>query len=151
MEAQSLFLLAATSIPFWLAIPLIAVGLLATALNASMTGGWFWLARRFRTDEPMPRGAIGGVTGKMGWVYYKNSLTVGVDEDGLYVSMIPVRTPFHPPLFIPWSEIRERRREKPLLSILTKFDRLEVGPKRTVLRIESLVMDGLGRYLPLPR
>ncbi|NTX35556.1 MULTISPECIES: hypothetical protein [unclassified Myxococcus] len=151
METPSVFLLAATSIPLWLGIPLFVVGLLALAFFSSLKGGWFWLARRFRTDEPMPRGAISGVTGRMGWVHYRNSLTVGADEDGLYISMIPVVMPFHPPLFIPWSEVRERKRETPFLSILTKFDRLEVGPKRTVVRIESLVMDGLGRYLPLPR
>jgi hypothetical protein len=36
---------------------------------------------------------------------YNNYITIGADPNGLYLSTLPIFPLFHPPLFIPWTEI----------------------------------------------
>lgn len=143
LQSQDLLLLAAGGVPGWLVPPLFVLGLVAISFFTSVKGGWFGLAKRFRTREPRPDLFVKMSSGRMGWTHYNRCLTVGASEAGLYLAMMPSFTPFHPPLLIPWSEIKERRRET---SQFLRVETLVIGPDRTVVRIEALVMDGLARY-----
>ncbi|MCY0996170.1 hypothetical protein OWM54_03375 [Myxococcus sp. MISCRS1] len=145
LESRDMLLLATGALPGWLFPPLFVLGLVGISFFASVKGGWSGLAKRYRTSAPRPDLFMKMSTGRMGWTHYNRCLTVGASEAGLYLAMMPSFTPFHPPLLIPWSEIKERRRET---SQFQRVETLVIGPDRTVVRIEALVMDGLGRYLP---
>ncbi len=43
--------------------------------------------------------------GNIGLVTYRNSLNIGITEEGLYLSFIFIMRLFHPPLLIPWEKI----------------------------------------------
>jgi hypothetical protein len=82
----------------------------------SSTGGWGELGRRFRYPVnfkgPQWRFQSGQMRGIAG---YRNCLTLGASDEGLYMSvMLPFRIG-HPPLLIPWAEIRVERRRLFLL------------------------------------
>src|SRR5260370_34286822 len=40
---------------------------------------------------------------------YKNVLTIGVSQEGLYLAVVSLFRFMHPPLLVPWSEVRVRR------------------------------------------
>jgi hypothetical protein len=68
-------------------------------------GGWSRLGKHYRSQN--------GFAGKKwlfesGWfppVNYKRCLTIGSDEYGLYLAVLPLFRVGHPPLFISWSDI----------------------------------------------
>ncbi len=64
------------------------------------------LARRFRANEPFYGETWGWQSARFrGWCSYNNCLTVGANQEGLYLAvMLPFRL-FLPPLLIPWQEI----------------------------------------------
>lgn len=66
-------------------------------------GGWNLLADFFATS-PTPRGEIEKNQSIIaGRVPYRNCITVGIGDDGLYLA---VTDPLSRPLFIPWTEFR---------------------------------------------
>ena len=87
-------------IPFFIGI---------TAL-ISFISGWGELAKYYRyhgqqidKKRYMQSAVMRGVTG------YRGCLTVGANTEGLYLSVFFLFRPAHPPLFIPWNEIKIRR------------------------------------------
>jgi hypothetical protein len=44
-------------------------------------------------------------TGRFGWVDYSGCLTICVEKDGLYISILPPFRLAHPAFKIPWSEL----------------------------------------------
>jgi hypothetical protein len=89
---------------FWLA-DFFSIWLLVS-LVISLIGGWFSLARRFRSQAPFVGSKWWGQSGWMrGLASYRSCLVVGANPSGLYVAVFfPFRIA-HPPLFIPWSEV----------------------------------------------
>ena len=72
----------------------------------SWWSGWALLAKKFPAQEPFRGKRRSWVSGQFRWAAgYNNCLTVGANPEGLYISVwfLPF---FHPPLFIPWTEIR---------------------------------------------
>jgi hypothetical protein len=82
--------------------------LLATI--ASVISGWFSLAKVYRTREPFNSTKWRMQSGQMRWrATYNNALTIGISQQGLFLAiMFPFRF-MHPPLLIPWSEIKVQR------------------------------------------
>jgi hypothetical protein len=75
-------------------------------------GGWSRLAAAYRTREPFEgsrkRFASGSLLG--GSLFgcpcdYSGSLTVGSNPEGLYIAVLPLFRPGHPPLFVPWQDV----------------------------------------------
>ena len=79
---------------------------LAVSLVVSYTGGWYLLARNFRSDSTFKGLKWRGESGWMrGVAHYRNCLVVGASPEDLYLSVFfPFRVA-HPPLFIPWNEV----------------------------------------------
>ena len=51
-------------------------------------------------------------SGRMRWLTnYNNMLTLGVSPEGLYLASMFLFRFMHPPLLVPWSEIRVRRKK----------------------------------------
>jgi hypothetical protein len=78
----------------------------------SFIGGWHSLAKVYRT-----RAAFNGAkwrmqSGQMRWMAnYNRVLTLGVSQQGLYLASIFLFRFMHPPLLVPWSEIKVRRKK----------------------------------------
>jgi hypothetical protein len=88
----------------------------------SELSGWRRLATVYRAQH-VPNGKRFPMqTGKIGDNWYKGCLTVYTSGEGLYVSLWPTFRFREPPLFIPWSGVRDRREKRWLLSRLVEFD-----------------------------
>jgi hypothetical protein len=84
-------------------------------LIAALTG-WMRLARGFRETSTFTGPIWGCQSARMRWgSHYGSCLNVGADVMGLKLSVLFLFRPFHPPLFIPWSEIAVGERGKVLL------------------------------------
>jgi hypothetical protein len=72
----------------------------------SLAGGWHELSKRFRLDNPFDGITEGMQSGRMRFFgNSKNSLRLGADAEGLYLSVPALFRFMHPPLFVPWREI----------------------------------------------
>jgi len=76
----------------------------------SVVGGWFSLAKLYRTRVPFNGAKWRMQSGQMRWrVNYNNALTIGASPEGLYLGSLFLFRFMHPPLLVPWSEIKVRR------------------------------------------
>jgi hypothetical protein len=83
---------------------------LLVSASLSYVGGWYSLARVYRALLPFNGAKWGMQSGKMRWLAnYNNILTLGVNQEGLYVATMFLFRFMHPPLLVPWSEVRVRR------------------------------------------
>ena len=73
---------------------------------ASRLGGWHALGLRFRTTEEPPGERFGWSSIGMGCSNYGGCTTIVVAPAGLFLRVFAPFRFFHPPLLIPWSEIR---------------------------------------------
>ncbi|HET6841282.1 MAG TPA: hypothetical protein VFK06_06295 [Candidatus Angelobacter sp.] len=75
-------------------------------------GGWRLLARRFRTQRSFPTQKWRMQSAEMRFLAnYNNCLTIGANAAGLYLAPMFLFRLWHPPLFIPWSEITFERKQ----------------------------------------
>ncbi|MEM6398731.1 MAG: hypothetical protein AAF757_00655, partial [Cyanobacteria bacterium P01_D01_bin.116] len=58
-------------------------------------------------------------TGNIDLVSYRNSLNIGITEEGLYLSFIFIMRLFHPPLLIPWNSITK--------TFVNRFDEYKIS------------------------
>jgi hypothetical protein len=80
---------------------------LVVSFTISWWSGWALLAAKFRTRKQFKGPRRWGQSGMMRWLCgYRNCLITGANSEGLYLATIPFFPLFHPPLFIPWTEIR---------------------------------------------
>jgi hypothetical protein len=83
---------------------------LLVGATISYVGGWFSLSRLYRTRVPFDGAKWGGQSGQMRWLAnYNHVLTLGANQEGLYLASMFLFRFMHPPLLIPWSEIKVRR------------------------------------------
>jgi len=75
------------------------------SLLSSFISGCLLLAKYYLTDIPSPPELSTWQTGSVNIVSYKNSLNIGITEEGLYLSFIFIMRLFHPPLLVPWEKI----------------------------------------------
>ncbi|MCX5793871.1 MAG: hypothetical protein NTY77_00055 [Elusimicrobia bacterium] len=108
-----------------LAPMLLPLALLPVLLHAlSRLGGWAALAERYPAtgEAPRPRCRFGHAIFRR-WCGYNGCLIVSADQTGLSLSLWPVFSIGHAPIFIPWSEVREIRRVamwgRPIYRIIT--------------------------------
>jgi len=80
----------------------------------SAIGGWGTLAEFYRKPPDKKCGnkpiLLSGV-GMRFMLGYHNCVFAAADNDGLYLSVIFLFRLFHPPLFIPWPDIKAERRK----------------------------------------
>ena len=70
-------------------------------------GGWHLLAQRFRIDNEFSGTLCRWFNATMRWgVHYNGALKAGADLEALYLMPLFVFRFGHPPLSIPWNEIR---------------------------------------------
>jgi hypothetical protein len=72
------------------------------------TGGWADLAVRYRLEGPFRGRKWHFRSAGFGqWTSYGGVLTVGANSRGLYLAVMPLFRVGHPPLFIPWEDVRK--------------------------------------------
>jgi hypothetical protein len=108
----------------------------------SRIGGWNVLAGRYLAQHPFSGQVHSWCSGRLGFVNYNNCLSLGANEQGLYLSVPRIFAFAHPPLFIPWSDIRAQR-DKILWAQIVRFElgtapatKLQV-PRRFADKLES--------------
>jgi hypothetical protein len=70
----------------------------------SLSSGWALLAREYRHHGEFDGPRWWFQHGKVGLVDIRGGLIVGANTNGLYLGMITLFRPGHPPLLIPWSD-----------------------------------------------
>ena len=86
----------------------------------SLIGGWFSLAKLYRTRVPFEGVKFRLWTCQMRWrTHYSNVITTGANQEGLYLTTMFLFRFKHPPLFIPWTEIRVQRTKGWLFEYVT--------------------------------
>jgi|JI6StandDraft_1071083.scaffolds.fasta_scaffold00592_12 hypothetical protein len=76
----------------------------------SRASGWHRLAARFASGGRLITGARhSGVTGMVGLVSYRGVLTLHFEPDGFFLEVMTLFRVGQPRLFIPWSEVTERK------------------------------------------
>jgi hypothetical protein len=103
----------------------------------SRVGGWEKLARVYRYNGKFKGERWRFRSCRMnGYTNYNNCLTFGANPAGLYLKTLPMFRFQHPPLLIPWSEIREGKAKGMIITYLElTFTR---APNVRVRIIESL-------------
>ena len=81
-------------------------------------GGWSRLAQYYETQSRFEGKKWSFRGGRMGMINYNGCLTIGVDDDGLYLAVFPLFRVGHPPLFIPWYDITTSKSRKFFVSYL---------------------------------
>lgn len=78
-------------------------------LITSFVGGWNKLASDFATECPDNLDWIGWQMARLGFVDYKNTVWIAVNQKGLYLKTGPsiLFRFMHPPLLIPWKDVKE--------------------------------------------
>lgn len=72
-------------------------------------GGWRLLAEAYRLQDRFDGSRWRFASARMRWgVNYNGCLTFGANEHGLYLAALFLFRLGHPPLFIPWSDLRAR-------------------------------------------
>src|SRR5580765_5545402 len=90
----------------------IFLGYAMLSVVISYVGGWASLAKKFRFRGQFHGSRWRGQSGQMRWIAgYHNCLTVGANENGLYLAGFPFLVLGHPPLLIPWSEVSYSKRK----------------------------------------
>jgi hypothetical protein len=88
------------------------IGCLLVGATISFIGGWFSLTKVYRTRVPFNGAKWRGQSGQMRRLTnYNGVLTLGASQEGLYLACMFFFRFMHPPLLIPWSEIKVRRKK----------------------------------------
>ncbi|MCG8457046.1 MAG: hypothetical protein MI919_12255, partial [Holophagales bacterium] len=90
----------------------VAVALVYMCFVSSERSGWRELARRYRKRGRFRGPRLRWRSAMLNDFAFHRTLHLGVGPDGLFlVPVLPVR-PFHPPLEVPWVELRSRPFER---------------------------------------
>jgi hypothetical protein len=125
-----------------IAMPLVFVGFwMGVCWLLALVAGWRGLASRYRVDtEPKP--ATQTTSGMVGLVSYNGVLQVGASNAGLDLRVMVLFRAGHPPLRIPWTDIRVESETAGLFGSQTK---LRLGSNGPALRLPSKVWQQLSR------
>jgi len=74
----------------------------------SLIGGWIFLARKYPDQPFKPEQSFSLNSAYLGRIIggYRSCISVGINSFELRLSILPVFRLMHPPIVIPWSEVR---------------------------------------------
>ena len=108
-------------------------------MSMSLLGGWHRLAKTYAVAE-VPAGGRAWISGMVGIARYNRTLTVATDANGFHLNVRRIFRIGHPPLFIPWSDIRNPQRSSFLAREYIAFD---VGtPPIARIKLQAIALDG---------
>ena len=117
----------------------------------SFVGGWFQLSRTFSLNRPFDGVSDGLQSGQMRWfAKYRSCLRLGANAEGLYLAVFFLFRFMHPPLFVPWTEIKVHRQKGWLFGECVTFTM--GNDLRIPLRVSGtsarMLEDGAGTHWP---
>ena len=142
--------LATHNLPVILPTYLIGLWLLISAI-VSYIGGWFSLSRAFCAPDEFKGPKWKFQSGRMRWgTNYGSILTLGANQDGLYLAVMPLFRFMHPHLLVPWNEIKVRRSKGRLFEYVTFLMGHEVSiPLKVLGKVASKLRDIAGSSWPM--
>jgi hypothetical protein len=94
----------------WLCLFLVFLAVWISMLGGiSFLGGWGRLARHYRAAGPTPRGLAWQTLVLDRGIAFRGSVSAAADDRGVYFQVWPIYRAFHPPLMIPWEDLRSQR------------------------------------------
>ena len=124
---------------------------LLIAATISFVGGWFSLSKLYRTRLPFAGKIWRMQSGQMRWLTnYNGVLTLGVSQEGFYMGCMFLFRFMHPPLLIPWSEIKMRRSKGWFFEYVTFTMGHELAiPLRIRAKVAAKLREGAGSRWPI--
>lgn len=106
------------------------------------TGGWDKLAARYALEGKYG-GRLFSASGQVGMANYGGILRMGADKQGFYLGVIFIFRVGHPPLYIPWEDVRAEEHKAFLMTrvrlIFTKAPDVTLRiPKSSALKLKEL-------------
>lgn len=109
-------------------------------------GGWRSLATRFREPRPVSGKDLGYRSFRIGRTNYNAVVNVTVTRDGLYFKPMFLFRVFHPPILVPWREIKSINTKN---FVLLKYQSLGIGnPRIAEISIPVRWYDEIVDYIP---
>ncbi|MGJ8656747.1 MAG: hypothetical protein ACSHX6_09865 [Akkermansiaceae bacterium] len=128
--------LAASDPPLYLIIliPTLMIGFWCfVCFILSFVGGWGRMAKRYPSNNLPTGDRFTSRSLKVGLTNYNRCLTIHANQEGIHLAIWLIFRPGHPPIFLPWSELKNQR---PSSFLWINYLRVEVGsPKTTTLSI----------------
>jgi hypothetical protein len=114
--------------------------------------GWRLLACHYRASAPFRGRKLHFSSAQFGgWVGYNGSFTPGADHSGLFLSVWPIFRICHPPLLVPWSDIRVSLEQRRWLTVvLVEFARVPSARLRISLRLAQRLAAASAGSFQLP-
>lgn len=114
----------------------------AVCFLLSRLAGWHSLAEHYAAGDREPVGhLIGGAFGKVGLTSYRGTLIFYFNKEGFFMDVNPLFRPGHKRLFIPWSEVSERKTTN---FGFWKLERLSIGkPTIGTVSIPTKLLDSI--------
>ena len=128
----------------------VALWLVIGAIISSL-GGWLSLSKLYRMQIEFGGAKWGRQSGRMRWLTnYNNVLTLGASRDGLYLAMNFLFRFMHPPLLIPWAEIKVRKSKGWFFEYVTFTMGREMEiPLRIRAKLADLIKNEAGNNWPV--
>lgn len=105
-----------------------------------IVSGWSRLASRYRTDGRAEVTVLSAGSARIGGAAYNNMLQVGIQPEGLRLSVWRIFRPGHPPLLIPWSDITDIEETR---SLLGTRNRLRIRDAPTTITLGASAVDAI--------
>ena len=124
---------------------------LLVAAITSFIGGWYSLAKVYRTRVPLNGTKWRRQSGQMRWLAnYNRVLALGTSPEGLYLGCMFLFRFMHPPLLVPWSEIKVRRKKGWVFEYVIFTLGHELGiPLRIRAKLAERLRNEAGRSWPV--
>lgn len=124
---------------------------LLVAAIVSFVGGWFSLAKIYRTQAAFTGAKWTMQSARMrGLTNYNSVLTIGVSPQGLYLASMFLFRFMHPPLLVPWNEIKVRRSQGWFFEYLTFTMGHELAiPLRIRAKLAAKLRESAGNCWPV--
>ena len=112
--------------------------------------GWRSLAAEYRAAAPFRGPVRSWASGRVGLAKYNGILAVGADPAGVSLAVNPLFRAGSPPLFIPWEDVTEVRRESRLFGsqLVLAFRRSNAAVKLWDRDMEEFLRGASGGRLP---
>ncbi|MDZ8029850.1 hypothetical protein [Nostoc sp. DedSLP04] len=105
---------------------------------------WNRLAKLYSTQEAQPQNFSRMQSGSVGLVYYKGTLNVGTNSQGIYLSIFPLFSFGLTPLLIPWSAISKI---EPANQLFIERFRLYLGSPKVKLILSKDILEPAKEFL----
>jgi hypothetical protein len=117
----------------------------------SFVGGWSSLAKVYRMRVPFNGAKWAMQSGRMrSLANYNNVLTIGVSPQGLYLASMFLFRFMHPPLLVPWNEIKVRRSKGWVFEYVTFMMGRELAiPLRIREKLAAKLRESAGNWWPI--